>query len=183
MKYNVTVIENTIGISFKESKSHIVIRVQAGVDHIVKRIIEKVQVHRSIKALRIIAHGNAGSIYLKGSESHRFKTTDMWSFECLKPYMAHHGFCELHSCGVASATSVVGSGAIDNPECVPGTDAADSDGRSMLWALSVALGVPVTAGFNCQTVEDNDDFEFEGPTLKAYPNRNRMKYKSTLKAG
>ena len=78
---------------------------------------------------------------------------------------------EIHGCGVASDTSIIGPGAtIEKPFCLPGSTQNGNNGLIFLKKLAKSINRKVKAGLHCQTVENRyDTWKFEGPTITVTP--------------
>lgn len=123
---------------------------------------------KSVDMIRLCGHGNTGFVQigegLTPKTAVEFK--DLAAF--MKANLYDDGI-QIHGCGVASSSNILGAGStITNPVCVAGTNNGNSgNGYNLLKTLANAVGRNVTAGLNCQYVDD--DWKFEGPTLTVNP--------------
>jgi hypothetical protein len=135
-----------------------------------KNILEAKWGYYSVDMIRLCGHGDSGQLQL--GEGLTESNADQFSelAVCMKPDYQRIGV-EIHGCGVASDTSVLGaSSTINNPICVPGSSQNGDRGRNFLKKLAKAIGRHVKGGLNCQYVLDRyDDWKFEGPTITATP--------------
>ena len=122
--------------------------------------------HRSMDMIRLCGHGNTGYLQIgEGlTESNADEFGDIANF--LKTDVYRDGI-QIHGCGVGSDTNILGSGStITNPVCVAGS-ASKGTGYKLLKKLANAVKRNVTAGLNCQYVDD--DWKFEGLTITVNP--------------
>ena len=133
--------------------------------------------YNSIRTIILAGHGNAGYVQLGTG----LTIAEVPHFTHLRNFMtptpAENGI-EIHGCGVASASSILGNGStITNPICVsgmyeypevrPGVRVVRGAGYALLAALANTVGRNVTAGLNCQYADAN--WAFEGPTITVAP--------------
>lgn len=127
---------------------------------------------QSVDMIRLCGHGNSG--YLQFGEGLNESNAAAFSELALfmKPDLYAVGV-EIHGCGVGSDTSISGArGAINNPECVPGSTQNGDRGLNFLKKLAKAINRNVKAGLNCQTIYLYDNWGFEGPTITVKPDGN-----------
>ena len=124
--------------------------------------------YKSVDMIRLCGHGNTG--YMQIGEGLSAKNADL--FKDLAGFLTANLYkdgIQIHGCGVASSSNILGAGStITNPVCVAGTNTGNKGtGYELLKTLANAVGKNVTAGLNCQYVDD--DWKFEGPTLTVGP--------------
>ena len=120
----------------------------------------------SLDMIRLCGHGNSAYLQIgEGlTESNAGAFGDLATF--LKADVFKDGI-QIHGCGVGSDTNILGAGStITNPICVPGS-AKQGDGWKFLCKLAASVKRNVTAGLNCQYVDN--DWKFEGPTITVSP--------------
>jgi hypothetical protein len=121
---------------------------------------------KSLDMIRLCGHGNSGYVQLGQGLT---KSTAGWFRDLagfLKPDLSRDGI-QIHGCGVGSDTSILGAAStITNPVCIPGS-AHKGKGYELLGELANAVKRNVTAGLDCQYVDD--DWKFEGPTITVCP--------------
>lgn len=167
--YGYKMITKLPGIERKDYLYHFVYPTQS-IESIVKytkrSIIEEKLGHHSVDMIRLCGHGN--SAYVQIGEGLTESNAD--EFETLANFMkaaAYKDGIQIHGCGVGSDTNILGPGStITNPVCVAGS-ASKGKGYKLLKALANSIKRNVTAGLNCQYVDD--DWKFEGPTITVCP--------------
>ncbi len=121
----------------------------------------------SMDMIRLCGHGNTG--YMQIGEG--LSESNAGEFSALASFLkadAYKDGIQIHGCGVGSDTNILGSGStITNPICVAGTS-NEGSGYKLLKKLAVAVKRNVTAGLNCQYVDD--DWKFEGITITVNAN-------------
>lgn len=123
--------------------------------------------HGSMDMIRICGHGNTGYVQIGDG----LVEANAGEFGGLADFMKADAFkdgIQIHGCGVGSDTNILGPGStITNPVCVAGS-ASKGGGYKLLIKLASSVKRNVTAGLNCQYVDD--DWKFEGPTITVNPN-------------
>jgi len=125
----------------------------------------------SIDMIRLCGHGDSGLLQIgEGlTEANAAEFGELAFY--MKPDFRQVGV-EIHGCGVGSDTSIVGSGAVNAPVCVPGSTQQENNpkGLRLLTKLAKAINRNVKAGINCHYVSDRyDNWKFEGPTITVRP--------------
>lgn len=138
--------------------------------NIIRRIKEQSEGPGSIWLLRIIAHGDAGRVWL-GSEV--LDTGSVNAFGELRNYFTPGGRgTAIHACGVASSTSICGDPSVlqrllgDGGRCniVDGTlTGRRGTGASFLGCFARITGAIARGGQNTQLADAR--FLFEGPSV------------------
>jgi len=150
---------------------HIGVKEQHSADQIISSF-DKIAGGDKVRIMRILAHGNTGILFFPQMMT---KDTISQKFTKLRSYFSTHARLEIHSCGLASDTSVVREGADPrapkSSDFIPGAFNHNGTGRGVryLARMSSITNLPVTAGINVQFSDDND-WMFEGDTVTCYPN-------------
>ncbi|MGQ0541693.1 MAG: hypothetical protein ACT4O9_07575 [Blastocatellia bacterium] len=163
------VINQIPGTDGKDYLYHFVYASES-IDNIVKStkqyILKAKLGFRSINMIRLCGHGNTA--YVQIGQGLTESTAD--SFSDLSDFLTADAFkdgIQIHGCGVGSDTNILGPGStITNPVCVPGSS-SKGNGYKLLRKLAEVTNRNVTAGLNCQYVDD--DWKWEGPTITVSP--------------
>jgi hypothetical protein len=148
---------------------------------IVKRIISAKPADKKLTILKLVAHGDAGMLFLSGPvPAVPLTQFTVDEFADLRPHFdSLRGVIHLHGCGVASDTSIVVGGTIENPITIPGTWKGSSEGLTyekapgskrgyrLMSKLAQVTGISVVAALNVQPYLATN---FKGETVWVYPN-------------
>lgn len=135
---------------------------------VVKAVKEVMGTDR-ISVMRIMSHGNAGSMFFPGLQDYRVISM---AYVDLRSLFTALGRLELHGCGVASETDTLKPGVTTaNPrlsDSVPGTFIGSKNGRGLVYLKRVAsfFNVPTVGAVNVQPL---DTWSYKGNTVTAYP--------------
>lgn len=151
----------------------IVVQMADNLEKVVGRVVRTVRNRRSIWLLRIVAHGNTGSVQL-GGEGLDINTAG--KLKALREFFTPGGIgIALHSCGSASNTDILGDPVVNEETnttiypLVPGTLAAGGGrGVDFLRRLAASCDVPVRGGIHSQL--NDRRYRFEGRSIVALPN-------------
>jgi hypothetical protein len=119
---------------------------------IVQKIIAAKPAGKQLTTLKLVSHGNTGMLALSGPKGSPLTFANAEPWADLKPHFNRpSAVIHLHGCGVASDTSVVGGGTIDNPDSVPGQWLGGTGlGYDLMSRLAYLTGVPVQAALDVQ---------------------------------
>ncbi len=133
------------------------------------KVVKEVMGNDRISVMRIMSHGNAGSMFFPGLQDYRVISM---AYVDLRSLFTALGRLELHGCGVASETDTLKPGVTTaNPrrsDSVPGTFTGNKNGRGLVFLKRVAsfFNVPTVGAVNVQPL---DTWSYEGDTVTAYP--------------
>nr|WP_047572533.1 hypothetical protein [Methylobacterium sp. ZNC0032] len=140
-------------------------------DQIIAAVV-KVAEGQKIKAMRILAHGNAGQLAFPQMDD---EYTISSKFKALRSYFGPMARIEIHGCGVASETDIMRPGvdyrqARRTSDFKPGTFTGKNGGAGLSYLRRFAsiLNARVTGAVDVQHFDEQ--WSYEGRTVTVEPN-------------